>query len=302
MVTWFLKRTLLAVIIALVIWLMYRVLTVPAPKPTPPFYQDLPKPVVYAHRGGADLWPENTLFAFRHAWDLGVDVLEMDVRGTRDGAIVVIHDSTVDRTTNGSGAVRDLTLAEIQSLDAGYRFTPDGGKTFPYRGRGIRVPTLEEVFDALPNARFNIEVKSNDPPIVDRLAQLVRERGLEDAVVVGSSEQRIARALRSALPQVATFATRDEVRAFWLWQRVGLARAWRPTPDTLQVPPVYQWGPLVLDVTSPGFVRAAHRMGLHVAVWTIDDPDEMVRLLDMGVDGIMSDRPDVLLDVVRARR
>ncbi len=301
MVTWFLKRTLLALIVALIVWIMYRLLTVEAPKPVKPFYEHLPKPTVYAHRGGAKLWPENTLFAFQKAWELGVDVLEMDVRSTRDGAIVVIHDSTVDRTTNGSGAVREMTLAEIQALDAGYRFTPDGGRTFPYRGRGIRIPTLEEVFDALPRARFNIEVKANDPALVPHLAALIQKKGMEEQVVVGAADQRTANALRAALPEVATFATRDEIRAFWLWQKVRLARAWRPVPDALQVPPTYTVAGWRVAVVSPHFVRAAHGLGLHVAVWTVDDPDEMVRLLDMGVDGIMTDRPDILLQVVRDR-
>lgn len=301
MVAWFIKRTVLALVVAATIWILYRMLTVEAPKKAKPFYTGLPQPAVFAHRGGAKLWPENTLFAFRHAWELGVDVLELDVHGTKDGAVVVIHDETVDRTTNGQGAVRDLTLAEIQALDAGYWFTTDGGKTYPYRGQGIRIPTLEEVFDAFPDARFNIEIKSNDPPIVATVADLIERKGLQDRVIVGSFKQDISDEIRLRMPHVATFASEGEVRSFWIWQNLRLARAWRTVPDTLQVPPSYTIKGYRVSVVTPRFVRAAHNLGIRVDVWTIDDPAEMARLLEMGVDGIMSDRPDILVNVLKDR-
>jgi len=301
MIGWLVKRTLLALIVVVAIWILYRMLTVEAPKRAKPFYVGFPQPAVFAHRGGAKLWPENTLFAFRHAWDLGVDVLEMDVHGTQDGAVVVIHDDTVDRTTNGHGAVREMPLTQIQSLDAGYRFTPDGGKTYPYRGKGIHIPTLEQVFDAFPEARFNIEIKSNDPPIIDTVAELIRRKGLQDRVIIGSFRQDIADRVRAALPHVATFATEGEVRSFWIWQTLRLSRAWRAVPDTLQVPTSYTLMGRPVTVVSPHFVQAAHSMGMRVDVWTVDDPAEMARLLDIGVDGIMSDRPDILLQVMRDR-
>ncbi len=300
MLGWFLRRTLVAVIVALVVWLLYRMLTVTPPEPKA-LYADLPQPAVFAHRGGAGLWPENTLFAFRNAWALGVDVLEMDVHITRDGHIVVIHDSTVDRTTNGTGRVRDFTLAELQALDAGYRFTPDGGKTYPYRGKGIRIPTLEEVFDAFPDGRFNIEVKTDAPDAVGPLADLIKRKGVEDRVIVGSFDQAIVDELRARLPHVATFASQSEVTAFWVFQTLRLARAWRPVPDTLQVPTHHRLGGYDVTVVTPGFVQAAHSLGVRVDVWTINDPDEMARLLDMGVDGIMTDYPDKLLDLMKAR-
>ncbi len=297
---WFLKRTILAVLVAAIIWVIYRMTTITPPEPKA-FYRDFPQPAIFAHRGGAGLWPENTLFAFRHAWALGVDVLEMDVHATRDGYIVVIHDDTVDRTTNGSGRVGDMTLAEIQALDAGYRFTPDGGQTYPYRGQGIRIPTLEEVFDAFPNARFNIEVKSNDPPVIPALVELVRRKHVEDRIIVGAFDSDIAHELRARLPHVATFATQQEATTFWLFQTLRIPRAWRPVPDTLQVPVTRKVYGHRITVVTPRFVRSAHRVGVRVDVWTINDPDEMARLLDMGVDGIMTDYPDKLLELFRAR-
>ncbi len=297
---WFFRRTLLAIIVAIGIWLIYRMLTVTPPDPKA-IYTNMPQPAVFAHRGGAGLWPENTLFAFQQAWALGVDVLEMDVHITRDGHVVVIHDDTVDRTTNGTGRVRDFTLSEIQALDAGYRFTPDEGQTYPYRGKGIRVPTLEEVFDAFPNARFNIEVKPDDPAAASLVAEVIRQRGVEDRVIVGSFHHEVAQALRRELPHTATFASRQEIMSFWAFQALRLPRAWRPVPDTLQVPTSYRVSGRNITVLTPRFVRAAHSLGVRVDVWTINEPDEMARLLDMGVDGIMTDYPDRLLELMRAR-
>ncbi len=297
---WFLKRTIVALFVAAIIWVIYRMTTITPPEPKA-IYRDLPRPAIFAHRGGAGLWPENTLFAFRHAWEMGVDVLEMDVHATRDGHVVVIHDDTVDRTTNGSGRVGDMTLAEIQSLDAGYRFTPDGGKTFPYRGQGIRIPSLEEVFDAFPNARFNIEVKSNDPPVIPALVELVHRKHVENRIIVGSFNRAIAHELRVRLPHVATFATQQEATMFWVFQTLRIPRAWRPVPDTLQVPVTRNVYGHRVTVVTPRFVRSAHRVGVRVDVWTVNDPDMMARLLDMGVDGIMTDYPDKLLELFRAR-
>jgi len=132
------------------------------PAPRHPFFDAARTPEVIAHRGGAALRPENTLAAFLHAVEVGADILEMDLRVTADREIVVMHDATVERTTDGRGAVAALTLAELRKLDAGYRWTPDGGASFPYRGRGIRAPALEEVFRRLPNARMNLEMKQFD--------------------------------------------------------------------------------------------------------------------------------------------
>lgn len=297
---WFLRRTLLAILVAIIIWLIYRMLTIMPPE-SKAIYKDMPQPAVFAHRGGAGLWPENTLFAFRQAWAMGVDVLEMDVHITRDGHVVVIHDESVDRTTNGSGLVRDFSLAELQALDAGYWFTPDGGTTYPYRGKGIRIPTLEEVFDAFPDARFNIEVKPNDPAAASIVAKVIKRKGVEDRVIVGSFHHEVVQALRKELPHVATFASRQEIMSFWIFQTLRLPRAWRPVPDTLQVPLTYRFSGRNVTVVTPRFVRAAHSLGVRVDVWTINDPDEMARLLDMGVDGIMTDYPDRLLELMKAR-
>jgi glycerophosphoryl diester phosphodiesterase len=252
------------------------------------------RPLVIAHRGGAGLWPENTLYGFERAAALGVDVIETDVCATSDGEIVVMHDEQVGRTTDGSGAVRTLTLAELKRLDAGFRWTADGGRTFPFRGQGITVPTLREVFTALPSVRFNIEPKQSDPPIVAPLCRLIREYGMTDRVMVASFSGSTLEQFRRECPEVATSASTAEVAAFLAMQRAGLAASYSPSMQAVQVP---EWAGGV-HVLDREFVEAAHGRNLRVHAWTVNDEGAMRRLLDLGVDGLMSDYPDRLLKIL----
>jgi glycerophosphoryl diester phosphodiesterase len=261
----------------------------------PYFSQDAPgRPLVIAHRGGAGLWPENTLHAFERAAALGADVIETDVRATADGELVVIHDESVGRTTDGAGRVPALTLAELKRLDAGYRWSPDGGKSFPFRGRGLTVPTLREVFDALPDVRFNIEPKQSEPSIVAPLCRLIRERGMASRVLVAAFAGDTMERFRRECPEVATSASTAEVAGFLALQRSGLAGTYGPQMRALQVPE--RAGPLGL--LSREFVAAAHARNLRVHAWTVNSEDDMRRLLDLGVDGIMTDYPDRLLKLL----
>jgi hypothetical protein len=155
------------------------------PLPRHPYWTDA-APSVIAHRGGLGLWPENTVYAFREAAELGADILEMDVRQSADGHLLVMHDETVDRTTDGRGFVATLALETLQRLDAGYRWSSDGGRTYPYRGEGLTVPTVREVFAALPGARMNLELKARGPELSEPLCRLIRERHMVDRVVVAS--------------------------------------------------------------------------------------------------------------------
>ncbi len=285
-------RIALSVLIILAALLLYRLVTIKPLKPKPFFKGS--RPLVIAHRGGAGLAPENTLVAFRNARRIGVDVLEMDVHLTKDGHLVVIHDSTVDRTTNGHGKVKDMTLAEIKSLDAGYRFSTDGGKTFPFRGKGITIPTLEEVFSAFPNIRLNIEIKPDDERAADKLAEMIKAHHAEKRVLVLSFHSKPLARLRYLLPDTATAASKSEIEMFWLMDKLHLWRIYRPKPDALQIP--LRWGRH--KIYSPRLVRDAHKMGMEVHVWTVDDPAEMKILIDQGVDGIITNRPDILLKVL----
>lgn len=261
------------------------------------FKGDAGRPLVIAHRGGAGLWPENTLHAFERAAALGADVIETDVRATSDGHIVVIHDERVERTTDGAGRVASLTLAELKRLDAGYRWTADGGRSFPFRGRGFTVPTLREVFEALPSMRFNIEPKQAEPPVVAPLCRLIREHGMAGRVMVGAFSGSTLEQFRRECPEVATSAGTSEVAAFLAMQRSGLAASYSPPMQAMQVP---EWAGAVRVLTRD-FVEAAHGRNLRVHAWTVNAEDEMRRLLDMGVDGVMTDYPDRLLKVLQRR-
>jgi len=266
-----------------------------------PFFTTLQpptSPLVIAHRGGAGLWPENTLYAFTQSAALGVDMLELDVHATADGVLVVMHDPTLNRTTDGAGAVSQLTLAELQQLDAGYRWSPDGGKSYPHRGRGLTVPTLDEVLKAFPQLRFNIEPKQEQPSLVQPLCQTLRERGVTNRVIVGAFRSSVLEDFRRVCPEVATSASTSEASQFLALQRAGLADTFSPPMQALQVPETAGgW-----QVLTPDFIASAHRRNLQVHAWTINDVETMKRLIAIGVDGIMTDYPDRLLEVLGRKR
>lgn len=248
-----------------------------------------------AHRGGRGLRPENTMLAFHHAVELGVDAIECDIRATRDGTLVVIHDETVDRTTNGSGRVMDVTYAQLRSLDAGYRWatTPDAAD-HPYRASGIVIPTFNEVLETFPGMPFIIEIKQADPSIVGALGTLLRRTGRDQNTIVASFHGEVIAGFRKEFPEYATSGAESEIRHFVVMNKLLLGRATRPRMDALQVPDRIRRVPIV----TPRFVRVAHAHGLPVHVWTINDEPRMRRMLDMGVDGVITDRPDLLLKVL----
>ena len=251
-------------------------------------------PLVIAHRGGAALRPENTLVAFEHALTLGADVLELDVRATADGRLVVIHDATVDRTTNGTGAVGTLPLAELRELDAAYRFTADGGRTFPERGRGIAIPTLDELLTALPAARLSIEIKPPAAPLAAAVCTALRTTNAAERVTVASFDSGGLERFRDVCPGVATGATPREVGRFVTASALRILPVPRLAAAVLQLPERYRGVP----VLTPTVLATAHARGLPVHAWVIDDAADMRRLLALGVDGIVTDRPDVLLAVL----
>lgn len=255
-----------------------------------------PRPLAFAHRGGAGLWPENTLLAFQSAIDLGATHIETDLHRTRDGALVTLHDPTLDRTTDARGPVLQYTLAELQRVDAAYNFTLDGGRTFPHRGAGVVVPTLESLLALDPHVRVNLEIKSPDPTTVRAVWAFIDHHRVHERVLVASEHSHVVEQFRAlSRGRVATSAGAREVFSFWLAARLRLPHP-RPAYDAFQVP-VTQ-GPLT--VISPRFLEAAHRHRLHVHAWTIDDPAELRRLIDLGVDGIVTDRPDRLLPLLAA--
>lgn len=262
------------------------------------FKREISRPLVFAHRGGGGLYPENTLEAFKYSAQMGVDVLELDVHSTSDGALVVMHDSKIDRTTNGSGKVNEMTLAELKNLDAGYHFTPDGGKTFPFRGKGITIPTLQEIFDVLPDKTFNVEPKQAEPSVTKPLCEILRARKMTEKVIVGSFRQQAIDEFRAACAEVATAGTPSEVRDFLALYKIGLGESYSPPMQVLQIPE--RLG--ALQIVSKDFIETARKLNLQVHVWTINETDDMERLLEMKVDGIMTDYPDRLLNLLSSGR
>lgn len=253
------------------------------------------RPLVYAHRGGAALRPENTIEAFDHGLSLGADGLELDVHLSRDGVVVVHHDATVERTTGARGRVADFTAAELSRLDAGYWFRDGSGDGFPYRGRGIGVPTLTAVLARYAGVRLIVELKVNEPELARRTIEAIRVSSAIERVALGSFGWRVLRAARALEPRIATGAAREETRfaLYRSWIRWPLGRtAYRE----FQVPE--RSG--ATTIVTPRFVTHAHRAGVPVKVWTVNQAADMRRLLAWGVDALITDRPDVAVDVVRS--
>ena len=256
-------------------------------------YLDGPRPRLFAHRGASGVAPENTLAAFRAGVEAGADRLELDVHGTADGHVIVIHDETVDRTTNGSGLVKSLSLAALEQLDAGFHFAgPE--QDYPFRGHRERIPTLATVLEALPSIPLNIDVKQEEPSILREVLAVLDRYGARGRTLLAAEGDAVMRRIREAAPDVLTGFTALEVMAF-------LQQAdepdYRAPGAALQVPPSYFGIPIV----TAEIVARAHACGVEVHVWTINDETEMEALLDLGIDALMSDFPARAWTVLRRR-
>ncbi|MEN8375790.1 MAG: glycerophosphodiester phosphodiesterase [Gemmatimonadota bacterium] len=247
-------------------------------------------PLLVGHRGAAGLAPENTIEGCREAVERwGAEVVEVDVHATADGACVLLHDPTVDRTTDGSGAIGELPLARVRELDAGFNFSgPDDG--FPFRGKGVRVPTFGELLAALPATVVLVDVKT--AAAAAPLADAVRAADASDRVIV-AGESASDRATLHDYPG-PTGITREDTVRFFAAHHFGVRRFWRPTADVACLPERHRG----LRVLTPGVIGGLHERGLAVYVWTVNDAADMRRLLDWGADGIITDRPDVLYGVL----
>ncbi|MBJ7608804.1 MAG: glycerophosphodiester phosphodiesterase [Candidatus Dormibacteraeota bacterium] len=249
-------------------------------------------PFAVAHRGGAEDLPENTLPAFDAAVALGYAHIETDAHLSSDGVVFAFHDLVLDRVTDKRGRLADVSAGTIASADAAYHFNPRAG--FPLRGCGIGVPTMEQVLTRWPGVFVNIDPKSDD--VVQPLIHLLRRLEALDRVCVGSfSDQRIQRVRLLSGGAVCTSMGPRAITTAWLASRSG--RMPRLGADCVQVPRRHRG----LRVVDRLFVGAAHRAGLQVHVWTIDTAAEMISLLDVGVDAIMTDRPHLLREVLSAR-
>ena len=254
-------------------------------------FLSLEHPIRLAHRGSRVLWPENTMKAFHGAVALGYRYIETDVRVSRDGHVMVFHDETLERTTNGYGKVIERTLDELRELDAGHTFDPDNG--YPMRGRGVGISTLHEVFAEFPEVHFNLDLKG--PGLEWTVADIIKAAGREESTLIGSFyDHRSVKFRRVTRRAVATSAGPAATVAMWLASRLG-RHVSRPVV-AYQIPFDYRSLPI-----DEKYIDAIHNANAQVHFWTVNEAADMIRLLDMGADGLVTDRPDVLNEVLRDR-
>lgn len=248
---------------------------------------------IVGHRGARGVAPENTIPAIRHGVEVGAHAIEIDLHASRDGELIVIHDPTLDRTTDGTGAVDQHTLDELRRFDAAYRFTTDDGETFPFRGQGVRIPTLDEAMEAIADLPAILEVKS--AAAGRTLAEWLPGRPEFDRIIVGGFDADEVGPAGAAARWRCAYQT--DLLGFVLWGKLGISRS-LPDDLTAAMVPVRKGA---VRIVTRGFVRRMHVQGKGVFVWTVNRPEEMRRLLDIGVDGLISDYPAVLRRVVEER-
>ena len=248
-----------------------------------------------AHRGGKALWPENTVFAYKSAAAKWPDILlEGDVQLTADGQVVILHDDTVDRTTDGTGRIAGLKFDQVKALDAGYRFTSDGGTTFPHRGKEITIPLFSEALEAVPNGRFLIEMK-DQPGIAEATVAVLRDKKALDRVILASMNDEAMSQARQIEPRLlACYSVSQGMEMLTQLRGPDWAK-YTPVAEMLAV------GSNMVETNGlkPEEIRAIRDKGICTLVYTVNDPEAMRRFLDMGFSSILTDRPDVLQDVLK---
>ena len=267
-------------------------------KITHPVLERLSKPVTIAHQGGNKIYPDESLLAFTNAINMGIQVIEFDVHRTKDGIIVINHDQTIDRLTNGTGLIREMSWVELQQVDGAYNWSPDG-LTYPYRDKGIKILSLIEMMDAFPQQLYDIEIKQHDPPLEKDLCDLLRKYGVaaDQAIVASFRDETLAR-FHDICPEVAISLPVNQGTVLYILSRVGLERLLPLDAVVAQLPTTFSTilGQLELDRR---YIEAFAKGDRQVWVWTVNDSIEMKRLVKMGAHGIITDRPDILMDFVQ---
>ncbi|MEM9954089.1 MAG: glycerophosphodiester phosphodiesterase [Chloroflexota bacterium] len=290
----------LIAIVAIVLGIM---IAISRPMPDHPFFANLPDDefIILAHQGGDGEFPGNTMVAFQNAVDVGAHVLELDAHTSADGVIVVIHDATVNRTTDGTGRVNEMTFADLQALDAGYNFPTLAGHEledtgeFPFQGQDITIPSLEEVFQTFPEMPISVEIKQEIPSMAQALCDLIREYEREELTIVPSFSPIAINEFREVCPEVATTAVEPEVIQFFALSYVGIGKAWNPNTEAFMIPET-QGG---LTIITQRFVDQLHGRNVRLYPWTINTQEQMQRMFDYGVDGIITDYPTLALEMSR---
>jgi glycerophosphoryl diester phosphodiesterase len=259
-------------------------------------YLALRRPWLIAHRGGSKLAPENTLPAFDLAARLGADAFELDVHLTADGEVVIFHDDETSRLTGQPGTIEERTIPEVRGLDAGFGFTQDGGLSHPWRGRGVAPPTLRSVLERYPRMRMNVEAKSPDPALGEALVRVVREAGAIERVCIGAAQDEQGERIRALLPEACHFLPEGAATCHVMASRAEGATGCPGGWDVADLPHRMEGTDIV--VVDRRTVEYLHEQGMAVFVWTVDEEADMRDLLQSGVDGVMTDRPDVLARVL----
>lgn len=249
---------------------------------------------VFAHRGIPKEYPENTLPSFKKACELGVDVIETDVHFTRDKKFVVIHDEFLDRVSNGIGKVSNYTMKDLKNFDAGYNFTTDN-KTYPFRGKGVTFISLEELLEEFPNQRFNIDLKDKNPKQIIYYAKIIERYNAQFRILTASEHRANLKEIRKIYPEMATSFSFWEALGFYLLFLSGLLSLdIHFDGDALQIPEYFG----SFHVITKSFIKQAYEKGIKIHVWTVNKREDIIRLLNLGVDGIISDDPVLLKEVI----
>jgi glycerophosphoryl diester phosphodiesterase len=253
-------------------------------------------PLILAHQGGEGEYPSNTKLAFTMANQAGADVLDTDMQMTKDGALVLAHDETLEGRTNGTGNLADKTYTELQQLNFAYKWSPDGGKTFPYRDANAQqVYSLNDLFTDFPSTRFGIEIKKTSTTAATKFCDTIKQFKYEDKVLVSSGTDENMRVFREACPTVATSATDSEATKFYIFQRIGLVGFYSPKFSSLQVPEKQG----SITIMTKYFAGNAHKRGLKVYNWTIDTPEQTQHFVDLGADGVNTSYPKRIVDSLK---
>lgn len=257
---------------------------------------DIGRPLIMAHRGESGKIPENTILALEAAVKIGVDVLESDIRFTKDDVPILFHDEDLNRITGESEEVRKKTLDELLQLDLGHNFSSDGGQTFPFRGRGLRIVTLEEALNRFPDIILNLDIKDTFRGASEKVAQVLMENQRTERIMIASFHPSQLRKFREKAPMIPTSAHPNEIRNFVAGVMMRSMRFFVRSVayKAFQVPE--RSGSL--QIVTPRFVAEAQKRDIAVHVWTINNREDMERLLNMEVNGIFTDYPAILREVL----
>ena len=252
------------------------------------------RPLVMAHRGRSAFTPESSLLAFKEAYDIGVDVLETDIRLTKDNHPVVFHDETLDRTTNGQGKVSDYTLEKLLELDLGYRYKDKETNSYSFRNKGMQIVSLDVFFEKFPKVKVNMDIKDETKQAPSILYNTIKENNAENRTLVGSFHTKQIHRFRelNVISSIPTSASPREVISFlsnlWIFSKKKFC--------ALQVPLTYS----IITIVSKKSIRRAHKNEIAVHPWTINDKTLMKYLLSWEVDGIFTDDPELLIEIIRS--